>query len=271
MSFLRLWGLIFLMTCPMLQAVAEPSLILGTQDVYSVNKHFDWVATSASVVDYQSAQEHFGSAQPIPTDGINLGFTDGVVWLRSSLVSQSSRDSWVLEFAYPHLDDVDVYVFQGARAPIIREYGDGLPFDERFRRHRTINAEIQVPPGETVQVLVRVQSTSALQISLKLYSEKGFGDAAASENLFLGLYYGLMGIMMVYHLILFLSSRMRGYFLYACYVGGWTLAIMVLNGTFYQYFLPNEPLLMAGSCRLCSHSRLSLRSSLFGDFWNSMR
>ena len=156
MSFLRLWGLIFLMTCPMLQAVAAPSLILGTQDVYSVNKHFDWVATSASVVDYQSAQEHFGSAQPIPTDGINLGFTDGVVWLRSSLVSQSSRDSWVLEFAYPHLDDVDVYVFQGARAPIIREYGDGLPFDERFRRHRTINAEIQVPPGETVQVLVLI-------------------------------------------------------------------------------------------------------------------
>ena len=55
-----------------------------------------------------------------------------------------------------------------------------------------------------------------------------------------------MGIMMVYHLILFLSSRMRGYFLYACYIGGWTLAIMALNGTFYQYFLPNEPLLMAG-------------------------
>ena len=63
MSFLRLLGLIFLMTCPMLQAVAAPSLILGTQDVYSVNKHFDWVETSASVVDYQSAVEHFDSAQ----------------------------------------------------------------------------------------------------------------------------------------------------------------------------------------------------------------
>ena len=85
MSFPRLWGLIFLMTCPMLQAVAAPSLILGTQDVYSVNKHFDWVATSASVVDYQSAQEHFDSAQPIPTDGINLGFTDGVVWFGQAL------------------------------------------------------------------------------------------------------------------------------------------------------------------------------------------
>ncbi|MEC8049515.1 MAG: 7TM diverse intracellular signaling domain-containing protein [Myxococcota bacterium] len=229
----------------MLQAAAAPSLILSSQDVYSVNEHFDWVTTPASVVDYQSALEFFDSAQAIPTDGINLGFTEGVVWLRANLISHSSRDSWILEFAYPHLDDVDVYVFQGARAPIIHEYGDGLPFDARFRRHRTINAEIQVPPGETVQVLARVQSTSALQISLKLYSQKGFGDAAASENLFLGLYYGLMGIMMVYHLILFLSSRMRGYFLYACYVGGWTLAIMVLNGTFYQYFLPNEPLLMA--------------------------
>ena len=44
-------GTIFLMACPMLQAVA-PSLILGTQDVLS-NQHFDWVATSASVVDYR--------------------------------------------------------------------------------------------------------------------------------------------------------------------------------------------------------------------------
>ena len=160
------------MACPIPQAVAAPSLILGSQDVYSVNQHFDWVETSASVVDYQSAVENFDSAQTDTADGINLGFTEGVVWLRSSLISQSSRDSWVLEFAYPHLDDVDVYVFQGARAPIIHEYGDGLPFDERFRRHRTINAEIQVPPGETVQVLVRVQSTSALQISLKLYSKR---------------------------------------------------------------------------------------------------
>ena len=116
MRLFRLPGFIFLMICPMLQAAAAPSLILGSQDVYSVNEHFDWVTTPASVVDYQSALEFFDSAQAIPTDGINLGFTEGVVWLRANLISHSSRDSWILEFAYPHLDDVDVYVFQGARS-----------------------------------------------------------------------------------------------------------------------------------------------------------
>ena len=75
MSFLRLLALSFLMACPMLQAMAAPSLILGTQDVYSVNQHFDWVATSASVVDYQVLWALFGST--VQTDGINLGFTEG--------------------------------------------------------------------------------------------------------------------------------------------------------------------------------------------------
>ena len=207
MRLFRLPGFIFLMICPMLKAAAAPSLILSSQDVYSVNEHFDWVTTPASVVDYQSALEFFDSAQAIPTDGINLGFTEGVVWLRANLISHSSRDSWILEFAYPHLDDVDVYVFQGARAPIIHEYGDGLPFDARFRRHRTINAEIQVPPGETVQVCLgcsRQCSTDFVSLS-----KKGFETPLRESS---GLYYGLMGIMMVYHLILFYRRECVGTF-----------------------------------------------------------
>ena len=59
------------------------------------------------------------------------------------------------------------------------------------------------------------------------------------------------------------------YFLYACYIGGWTLAIMVLNGTFYQYF-PNEPLLMARVMPVVL-SAIVFTLSLFGGFWNSMR
>ena len=45
--------------------------------------------------------------------------------------------------SYPHLDDVDVYVFQEP-GTVIHEYGDGLP-DERFRRHRTINQNSSSP------------------------------------------------------------------------------------------------------------------------------
>ena len=226
-------------------AYASQPLILGTERTYDINEYVSWVTSPASVVDPNEVLSRFQSSQRLPSDGLNLGFTEEVVWLETTLVSQTSEETWVLEFAYPHLDDIDVYVFQGTRAPTVHEYGDGLIFNRRARRHRTINAEVEVPSGDQVKVLIRVQSTSAVQVSLKLYSERGFGDAVAAENLYLGLYFGLMGIMMIYHLILFISSRMRSYLLYATYIGTWTLAIMVLNGTFYQYFLPNQPALMA--------------------------
>ena len=53
-----------------------------------------------------------------------------------------------------------------------------------------------------------------------------------------------MGIMMVYHLILF-HRRNAWVFPSRLLYGGWTLAIMALNGTFIDG-PPNEPLLMAG-------------------------
>ncbi len=237
-----LWVMVELLSST---AFGAGTLILCAEREYALNEHVLWVTSPASVVDPVEAQARFQTSQRIPLDGLNLGFTEDVVWLETTLFSQTSEDTWILEFAYPHLDDIDVYLYQGSRAAVVREYGDGRIFDSRARHHRTINAEVKVPAGEEVRVLIRVQSSSAVQISLKLYSERGFGDAIALENLYLGLYYGLMGIMMLYHLVLFFSSRMKSYLLYAAYIGTWTLAIMVLNGTFYQYFLPNEPELMA--------------------------
>lgn len=226
-------------------SLADARVVLGAEQKYDVNRYFSWAESSADLRDHREVEKLFSASQKIPSDGLNLGFTEKVVWLEATLESRTSAETWILEFAYPHLDDVDVYLFQGTRAPLVREYGDGLPFVHRGRRHRTINAELNVPSGEEVRVLIRVQSTSALQISLKLYSEQGFSEAVGLENLFLGMYYGLMAVMAIYHLVLFWASGMRGYLLYSCYVGAWTLAMMTLNGTFYQYFLPTEPELMA--------------------------
>ena len=120
------------------RAFGAGTLILGAEREYALNEHVLWVTSPASVVDPVEVQSRFQTSQRIPSDGLNLGFTEDVVWLETTLFSQTSEDTWILEFAYPHLDDIDVYLYQGSRAAVVREYGDGRIFESRARHHRTI-------------------------------------------------------------------------------------------------------------------------------------
>ena len=93
-----------------MDARASNVLILGAAEEYAVNEYVSWVTSSFDIVDPKEVQSLFRSSQRLPSDGLNLGFSDDVVWLRAEIASQTSQESWILEFAYPHLDDIDVYV-----------------------------------------------------------------------------------------------------------------------------------------------------------------
>lgn len=171
----------------------------------------------------------------------NLGFKHHPVYFAVLIENRADNDHFVLNLAYPLLDEVTLHVVK--RDGISRPYtsGDHLPFSQRYRPYRTINFKLDLQEKERAFVIMRIKSASAMLIQMTLHSEANFGDAAAGESLILGLYYGLNLVMIFYNIFLYLSLRMRSYLYYVGYLTFYLIFQASLHGVVFQFFFPNIP------------------------------
>lgn len=175
------------------------------------------------------------------TDSVaNFGFSSSVYWLRASLTSGAEQPiTRVLEVGHPLLDDIELYLF-GADGRTLAHLtaGDHLPFEARSIVHRTFLFPLRLPPGETVELLLRVQSGSSLKVPLYLWRADAFQAFNERELAGLGLYAGIMLAMALYNLFIFFALRLRAYFYYTLFVVASGLLMLQVSGLTYQFLWP---------------------------------
>jgi two-component system, sensor histidine kinase LadS len=167
-----------------------------------------------------------------------FGFTRATYWVRLRLFNPDSQlREWRLEQGYPLIDSIKLYERRGDQR-IERAAGDAMPFDARELSHRNFVFSIQTPPGETVMYL-RYETASSMNIHLRLWRPDAFLEAVYAEQIALGLYYGIILVMILYNFFLFLSLRDLSYLYYVFSIAGYALYQLTLNGLSYQYLWPN--------------------------------
>jgi diguanylate cyclase (GGDEF)-like protein len=168
---------------------------------------------------------------PPTTPVDNLGLVRDTVWLRVPVrVSPEHPGTrWWFTVDYVSLDEVDVYVQRGAQTLQHAALGDRLLVSERPFPGRTHTVGLDLPPGETVDLYVRLRSTSTMIVPMVM---RQAATHAARENAFQlwhGLAVGIGLCVLIYALSGMLTTRQSLY--------GW-LAWSVLAGTlyFFAYF-----------------------------------
>ena len=206
-----------------------------------------------------SAEDMFGRQAdfaPLPAGGPIFGFQKGVFWFRADVVNRNTADQrWLLVQKYPLSDFVDIYLHYADGRIEHQASGDMRPFHQRAIRYRQPNFRVLLPLDEPVQVLVRVQSQSSMQVPLALYTPKAFAELARDAQFGMGIYYGILIALLVYNLVLWLWLRDFSYFWYLFHVGGFGLVLFCLNGYGFEYFWPASPQLQDGAYRSRSASR----------------
>ncbi len=183
-----------------------------------------------------------GRFRPLPNTDATFGFRDGAWWFRARIVNRDHHETrWLLVQEYPLSDHIDVYArYPGGRIAH-QAAGDTLPFGARAIKYRHPNFWLDLPRGEPVDLLVRVQSQSTMQVPLALYTPGAFAELARDAQLGLGLYYGILLALFFYNLVLWLSLRDHSYFWYMCHVAAFGLVLFCLNGLGFEYLWPNSP------------------------------
>lgn len=168
----------------------------------------------------------------------SYGFSPHTYWFRFSIPAQAHESLLVLDYAL--LDDISYYRLQKNNIVETIFTGDRRPFSDRPIEHRAFLFPIPAY-NEPQEILLKVRSSSAIQLPLSLWPEKTFFEHDQYQFAEHGLYYGIVLVMALYNFFLFLRLRDRAYGFYVLYVITFAIVQLSLTGFAYQFIWSNMP------------------------------
>lgn len=234
---------LFLMLVALLwtiSAQSDPLLWQVHSQRVNVAPYVDYLREPEPGLGFEQLAELPPSAwTPNPAGNLSFGYSNEAYWFRFVIKPQaSSAASVLLELAYPVLDHVEVYVQTSGEPVQTLQLGDKQPFYERPILHRNFLIPVELKAGAPVTVYLRVASTSSIQVPLTLWDQAAFHISDQSANLFEGIYFGIILVMILYNLFVYLAMGEKSFLYYVGYITAMPLFLGSLTGLSFQYLWP---------------------------------
>jgi two-component sensor histidine kinase len=157
--------------------------------------------------------------------------TGAQVWTRLTLTNQTGRDRWLLEVYPPYLFRLSVYEIRDGAVMPLGQVGKGIPFSLQNHTPPFHLLPLTLPPGKSTTLLMQVEDPGQLLFPLSLKTEQTLSNQITQRQIWHGLFFGIMGGLIIYHFMLFLYLRESAYLLYSL-MG---LSMVALVATTFDY------------------------------------
>ena len=179
--------------------------------------------------------------KPLTLLGSDVGFTVDNYWIHFSVDNRTpDAQVYFLQTARPVTDIVNLYLIDEKGGIISQNNGDVMPYSEKGIPSRNNIFKINLPKDSEVTAYVLLKSDGeALESTLNLMPENELLMATYKNQLFNGVFYGVLLLAFILYLFFFFglqSSVFLWYSLYILFVG---LMQFSLDGYFHQYITPN--------------------------------
>ncbi|WP_083322390.1 7TM diverse intracellular signaling domain-containing protein [Hymenobacter lapidarius] len=180
-----------------------------------------------------------GSNQPP-----NIQHPQSTYWLRITVRHGLTENStWYLELYDAHIGRAVFYrppLGAGTAYESVTT-GATLPFATRPHPYKNFLFDLPPRPGQTATYYLRLNSDTRTSFRAMLHSSAGFIPEMTGQYWLLGVFYGVLCIMVLYNLILFFFLKERTYLYYVLYVGSGALLFFSEDGLGFQYLWPGGP------------------------------
>lgn len=177
----------------------------------------------------------------IDKDNASFGYNRSTYWFRFEVENRSSQTDWYLEVAFPLLDHVEFYSPDETGNWSLQYSGDLYKLSTRAVKHRNFVFPFSIRPDTKQVFYVKVVSSSAVQVPMIVWSPKGLRDDVYNEQFKHGVFYGIMFIMICYHLFLYISIRDKTIMYYVFTLITGTNVIAYYHGFGFYYINPEWP------------------------------
>lgn len=193
-----------------------------------------------SIKEFQAQESSLEDFQTLDSENHSVGFTTDYYWLRFKLVNSTDHiQTYYLETARPVTDLVDLY--QTNSSEVLKfQSGDQINFNDRQVLHRSSVFKIELPPHQLQQFYLNLKSDGeTFNLPLNLYTEGQFWAINYQQQMFLGLFYGLLLLAGIIYLFFYGSLKAKSFLYYGIYVFSVALLQSSLDGLIFQYIFPN--------------------------------
>lgn len=245
----RIWryflatGLALCLSAAAVGAAGETGLVVGDADTYELSNRFTVLEDSTNQLTLDDVRQPEAQArfQTLRQSGpaTNFGLTRSAIWLRIVLdVKAGTSPDWLLELAYPPLDDIQIHTPDGRGGWVTQRAGDQLPFAQRVIPHRNHVLPLHLQAGEANTLYVRVSSQGTVSAPMRLWRASALWAHDQAAYAALSLYFGLLAGLLLYNLLLFVAVRDSAYLIYVAFVAGMAVAQAALTGLGAQFLWP---------------------------------
>lgn len=182
--------------------------------------------------------------RPLTDREVNRGITDDTYWIRIRLSNAGNPrpQRWVLNHETSYLDEMTVYYADNSANLNKLVLSDREPFSSRPLDYRTLAFEHTTPENSYTDIYLRLRYVKADSMSLNVNLSRAdlFYNRTRSEYHLYGIYYGVMGSLLIIALVFSALMRQRVYLYYAAFLASSILMWALLNGFAFQYLWPES-------------------------------
>ncbi len=191
--------------------------------------------TNALTLDEVRKIKFFPSVKDEP----NFGYDSHTYWLKFQVENNGSQKiRYFLEMSYSLVDKIDLYIPSVNGTYEKKSQGLYQSFREREILYRNFLFPLEQKPFSADWYYIRISTETSKTFPLQVWSNNRFIEKVLREELFLGVFYGIMLVMLFYNLFLLLSVRDINYFYYIFWLINATMVQMSLNGYSFEYLWP---------------------------------
>ena len=245
-----LLGLLLLLATPARAARPEDTLTVhpGQAEIYLEDQYYSILEDPTghlTLADVRSPagatrfQRLLGSGQPP-----NIQHPRSNYWLRLTVRhAPIESDAWYLELYDSHIGQVVFYRPRAGSATVYDSVVTGAdsPFATRPHPYKNFLFDLPPRPGHTVVYYLRLHSDTKTSFRAMVHSGAGLIPGLPVQYWLLGIFYGILLIMVVYNLILYFFLQEATYFYYVLYVLSGALLFLSEDGLGFQYLWPAAP------------------------------
>ncbi len=178
---------------------------------------------------------------PSNVDVPNLGLNNYSIWIKISVTNKTNNARFLLELAYPMLDEVELWAPDDSGIYKRILLGESKNFNSRKYKHPNYTFDLNIPKNKTINYFLRVKSGEQIILPLFFSRPTAHWQHVSEESAINGIYLGIVLIMFLYNLFVFFSVRDRSYFYYVFYLAFVGLTQIGIKGYTFQYLWPNQP------------------------------
>lgn len=162
-------------------------------------------------------------------------------WVKLYLKASDSTGKKIFEVLTPQTEKISFYVPKLKGNYSRSDAGYLLPFKHREYQHKNFLFDFQNGTDFSKPFFVKIHSSNKVYLLFRIHSQQHVTQYSLNEYIFLGLYYGILCMLILYNFILFLYLRKPVYLAYIFLVISAIGLSLSDDGIGFAYIWPNHP------------------------------